>query len=318
MDYYGDNAPHCCAWLRELIKAGHLPEGEVDEQDIQDTDGRYLRQFRRVHLFAGIGGWAHALRLAGWGDDVPVWTGSAPCQPFSAAGKRKGEADDRHLWPVLFRLIRKCRPPVFFGEQVASADGYRWLSRVRHDLETAGYAVGCADLPACSQGSPIIRQRLWFVASAGQQPSRQLQRFGEEPGTDRSQANGQPGRRSESGGVGGADGKPSRQGHQDGSGSDQGSDAEPRPGPGGDGKSCLLERPDSKRRQAGTGAGSRPESFWASYEIAQCLDGKARRIEPGSSPLATGLSARVGRLRGYGNSIVPQVAAAFIRAYLEC
>ncbi|MES2342354.1 MAG: DNA cytosine methyltransferase, partial [Pseudomonadota bacterium] len=143
MDYYGDNDPGACEWIRELMAAGLVPEGVVDERPIQEIQAADLAGYRRVNLFAGIAGWVHALRLAGWPATRPVWTASCPCQPFSTAGKRKGQADERHLWPVLLGLIRECRPATVFGEQVASDDGYRWLARVRDDLEEAGYAVGC-------------------------------------------------------------------------------------------------------------------------------------------------------------------------------
>lgn len=56
---------------------------------------------------------------------------------------------------------------------------------------------------------------------------------------------------------------------------------------------------------------------WARFEVVHCRDGKARRFEPGSFPLAHGVPGRVGLLRGYGNAIVPQVAAEFIQAFLE-
>src|SRR5690606_2220747 len=110
--------------------------------------------------------WAYALRLAGWPDDWPVWTGSCPCQPYSQAGARKGDDDPRALWWAWRWLIDQCRPPVIFGEQVASKAGREWLARVRADLEAMGYAVGAADLCAAGVGAPHIRQRLWWVAYA--------------------------------------------------------------------------------------------------------------------------------------------------------
>ena len=120
-----------------------------------------------------IAGWSLALRYAGWPNERPVWTGSCPCQPFSSAGKRQGATDERHLWPAFQQLIAQCRPPTVFGEQVASKDGREWLSAVRYDLESLGYACGAADLPAAGVGAPHIRQRLWWVAESSSQHGRE-------------------------------------------------------------------------------------------------------------------------------------------------
>jgi hypothetical protein len=62
---------------------------------------------------------------------------------------------------------------------------------------------------------------------------------------------------------------------------------------------------------------SATNGFWQAADWLPCRDGKARPVEPGTFPLAHGVSARVGRLRAYGNAIVPQVAQVFIEAYLE-
>lgn len=164
MNYYNDNDQFICSWLRELIKDGLIPEGEVDDRSITEIEAKDLRGFVQCHFFAGIAGWPRALDLAGWPSDSPVWSGSCPCQPLSCAGKRKGHADDRHLWPAWFRLIAECRPAVVFGEQVASKDGREWLCGVRADLESLEYAVGAADLCAAGIGAPHIRQRLFWVA----------------------------------------------------------------------------------------------------------------------------------------------------------
>ena len=163
--YYNEFDPKAAAWLRELIKQGHIAPGDVDERSISDVTPDDLRGYTQCHFFAGIGVWSYALRQAGWPDDRPVWTGSCPCQPFSSAGKRKGTSDERHLWPHWFHLISQCRPSDVFGEQVASKDGRAWFDTVQADMEALGFAVGAADLCAAGIGAPHIRQRLWFYGT---------------------------------------------------------------------------------------------------------------------------------------------------------
>ncbi|MCB4919673.1 DNA cytosine methyltransferase [Brucella intermedia] len=162
--YYNEFDPKAAAWLRELIKAGHIAAGDVDERSIVDIRPSDLIGYTQCHFFAGIGVWSYALRRAGWPDDRPVWTGSCPCQPFSAAGKGAGFTDERHLWPHFHWLIENCRPPVVFGEQVASKDGLGWLDLVQADLEGSDYASGAVDTCAAGFGAPHIRQRLWWIA----------------------------------------------------------------------------------------------------------------------------------------------------------
>lgn len=174
--YYNENDPKAAAWLCELIKEGHIAPGVVDTRSIEDVRPSELTGFTQCHFFAGIGGWSLALRLAGWPDDRPVWTGSCPCQPFSAAGKRGGFADERHLWPYFHWLISQQQPEYIFGEQVASKDGLAWLDLVQTDLENTGYTSGAVDLCAAGFGAPHIRQRLFWVAqSAGDRRSRERQ-----------------------------------------------------------------------------------------------------------------------------------------------
>lgn len=166
MNYYNEIDPFAADWLRELIKAGVISPGEVDERSIEDVAPVDLRGFSQCHFFAGIGVWSYALRQAGWPDDRPVWTGSCPCQPFSAAGKRGGFADERHLWPAFFHLIEICRPVAVFGEQVGSKLGLAWVELVFSDLEGTDYTCGAVNTPAAGFGSPHVRQRLWWVANA--------------------------------------------------------------------------------------------------------------------------------------------------------
>jgi len=164
--YYNEIDRYAAQWLRNLIAAGHIAPGEVDERSICDVRPDDLRGYKQCHFFAGIGGWSRALRLAGWPDDRPVWTGSCPCQPFSGAGKKGGGNDKRHLWPVWFRLIQECGADTVFGEQVEGAVGFGWLDRVFADMEDENHACGAAVLGAHSVRAPHIRQRLWWVAQS--------------------------------------------------------------------------------------------------------------------------------------------------------
>src|SRR5690606_5685684 len=92
--YYNEINADVAAWLRQLIADGHLPDGDVDTRDIRDVQASEIRGYRQCHFFAGIGGWPLALRLAGWPDDKPVWTGSPPCQRFSSAARGRKVAAD--------------------------------------------------------------------------------------------------------------------------------------------------------------------------------------------------------------------------------
>ncbi len=285
--YYNEFDPRAAAWLRELIKQGHIADGVVDERDIRNVQAAELVEFTQCHFFAGIGGWGLALRRAGWPDDSPVWTGSCPCQPFSAAGKRKGTSDERHLWPDFFRLVRECRPVAIFGEQVASGDGYAWLDAVHSDLEGEGYACGAVDLPACGVGAPHIRNRLWFVAHA-------LPAGWTEGRTESGS--------SCSGFLGDTGGNRSRGDSRSLPGAETESDQ---------GRSISRGVAD-ELELAGAARG-----FWSDAEWIPCRDGKWRPVESGSFPLAHGISGRVGLLRGYGNAINVEAAAAVIRAALD-
>ena len=305
MNYYNEHDPKAAAWLRELIRAGEIPPGEVDERSIVDVKPNELTTYIQCHLFAGIGGWAVALKLAGWPDTEPVWTGSCPCQPFSFAGSGLGEKDSRHLWPVFAGLIRAAKPPVIFGEQVASKAGREWLAGVFADLEGMDYQRAAADLCAAGVGAPHIRQRLYWVANANgarcswARPAQPEKRNGDSVASGSSPTRGLADnageRRNGSAGMPRTNGRPISE------------------------TSVWLGNADD------TGSQGRCEhrnstnqlSAWASSVAIACTDGKTRRIESGSFPLADGIQGRVGLLRGYGNAIVPQVAAEFITAYLN-
>lgn len=281
MNYYNEFEPYAAQWLRNLIAAGKIPAGTVDERDIRLVQPADLKGFAQCHFFAGIAGWPLALRLAGWDESRPVWTGSCPCQPFSVAGKKKGESDARHLWPAFHNLIKKCRPPVVFGEQVASKDGRLWLSGVRSDLEKVGYGVGASDLCAASVSAPHVRQRLYWVADSaerGWEEERSHPRRGYEGSGQEGRSAGSPQRST-----------PAQLVNSDGYHEQWWS------GPvqvGRNGCEAQITRSGRKYR-----------AQW--------------RIKPGLSIVAHGVPGRVGQLCAYGNAIVPQVGAEFILSYLE-
>ena len=280
MTFYNENDPGAVEWLGELQSRGLIAKGDIDGRSIEELRGEDCGP--TSHFFAGIGGWAYALQLAGWDPARDVWTGSCPCQPFSqaAGGSAKGFGDKRHLWPVWRELIAEYRPAVVFGEQVASKLGREWLSGVRADLEELGYAVGAADLCAAGVNAPHRRQRLYWVAYTG---------HGGDMGRD---------------GLRDTEAEPIDQ---------TGTDAQS--GQGGQDQGWLGTL------DVLTDGSSEYASFWDDYDIAQCraIDGTVqyRRVGPGVLPVADGVPERVGRIRGYGNAIVPQVAATFITAFME-
>jgi DNA (cytosine-5)-methyltransferase 1 len=329
--YYNEFDPYAAQWLRNLIAAGLIAAGDVDQRSILEVRPDDLKGYTQCHFFAGIGLWSEALHQAGWPDDESVWTGSCPCQPLSGAGQRKGHADERHLWPAFYGLIAECRPATVFGEQVASADGREWLAGVRADLEALGYACGAADLCAAGVGAPHIRQRLYWVADAdgGNACAQRLQRswqHGQQPQDGRSleglvDASGVRRERRE--------GTAARHQHH--------GEASRRPqsehGPVGavEDRAAGLGNTEGERLQGEWGeycpSGERHRGLvglamqagvpqWNGPTIAvKCSDG-ARRVsaQPDAFPLGHGVKGRMGRLRAYGNAIVPQVAAEFIRA----
>jgi DNA (cytosine-5)-methyltransferase 1 len=335
--YYNEHDPKAAAWLRELIRRGHLPAGVVDETDIQKVKPEDLTGYTQCHFFAGIGGWALALRLAGWSDDKPVWTGSCPCQPFSNAGKRLLDKDPRHLWPVFRDLIAQCRPSVVFGEQVASKAGRVWLAGVRAEMEALGHAFGAADLCAPGLGSPHIRQRLWWVGytqgGLGRLPEgSDGESYVESSGAGEIGCMGNAaGERRDIGrdykdaakraevstGIGSASGLLE---HASSDGREQ---RRPEPDGRSTASGCCFGRmehsplPEEERLRSQQKHIPRSPGFWDAYDLVWCRDQKYRRVEPGAFPLAHGIPGRVGLLRGYGNAIVPQVAAVFIQAAEE-
>ena len=412
--YYNEIDLYAAEWLRNLIKAGHIADGEVDTRSIVDVQSDELREFTQCHFFAGIAGWSHALRLAGWEDERQIWTGSCPCQPFSVAGQGKGTDDPRHLWPHFFRLIRGCRPPVVMGEQVAGAAGYGWLDGVRSDLESESYTIEGVDIPACSVNAPHIRSRLYWVAMDNTQ-SKRLERWRDSPPITATEPDGgnagATGRNSYDMAISNIDGYDGARGHAAVQGSDgkndgisvgSGSDvcpdlanansggcveagergsldtihprelhdrmsiAERDPcgidmadsaseglegatreslqrdlnGSASDGVADNMADTQSEQLRGGharepispsssnegetqqrewiwSDVGSNGVNFWNDAIWLNGADGKTRRAQPDICLLAHGVPARVGKLRAYGNAIVPPLAAEVIKAFMD-
>jgi len=344
--YYNEIEPFAAQWLRNLIAAGHIAPGEVDERSIVDVRADDLRGFTQCHFFAGIGVWSHALRNAGWDDEREVWTGSCPCQPFSSAGRGGAFNDERHLWPHFFRLIQEQRPDVVFGEQVASKDGLAWLDFVCADLEGEDYSVGAVDTCAAGFGAPHIRQRLYWVADTGR---RGVWGSGLDMGGEACGAKGKARQQRvwNDGGDGGAvvelayptSGRCERKQSKEPAGifPEANAKGEQRKQSSVDSASIVeLVNADKSRcgqddRKTGehssshgcgeanrSSGGSDVGGFWGDLEWLPCRDGKARPTKPGLFPLAHGVAGRVGRLRAYGNAIVAPQAQAFIESFMEC
>lgn len=377
--YYNEIDPFAAQWLRNLIAAGHIAPGEVDERSIEDVTPDDLRGFTQCHFFAGIGVWSHSLRLAGWPDDRPVWTGSCPCQPFSPEGKGDGFADERHLWPQFFHLISERRPQHVFGEQVAAGNANVWFDLVQADLEGMGYAFGLVPFTSAGIGAPHIRERAYWVANADsvisdwrgnvRAPGRDEYSNGgddvrladagrKHKGSARNKERaGESCRAGEDGGLGnanitrleglggndcaagreGTSGPAATPGVHDGMANTEGSGRRERIENIAGVRIGNAEEGTAGRfaKHGGMVDELRPlevNGFWRDADWLFCRDGKWRPVEPGTFPLVDGAAARlgrvepgvarvassnrIGRLKGYGNAINAQAAAAFIRAYM--
>jgi DNA (cytosine-5)-methyltransferase 1 len=320
---YVEINPYCVEWLRNLIQSGFIADGDIADFSLAHIRPSDLRRYTQVHFCAGIGLWSYALRGAGWPDSRPCWTASLPCQPFSAAGKGDGFADERHLWPEFFHLVEQCRPEIILGEQVASKDGLTWLDLIQSNMEGAGYTFGSVDSCSAGFGAPHIRQRMYWMAHA-EHAERWSQRSidCEAHGRDGS------GRRGDASWVAHAHatvGRTDAAGRYDSHGNDAGRSQ----GAGnskGRGESCALAHANvghtnaarlqrsrqhglepsddilSGERYTGIGHNSAAElarpgptnGFWRDADWIFCRDGKWRPIEPGTFPLAHGLPRGMG------------------------
>jgi DNA (cytosine-5)-methyltransferase 1 len=323
-------------------------DSKVDDAAGRHSVHRFVGHslWRHLDLFSGIGGFALACRMVGgietvgfcerdnycqqvlakhW-PDVPICndihkmkgneygpidliTGGFPCQPYSLAGERRGNEDDRALWPQMLRVIREARPAWVLGENVPGIITLA-LDGVLADLEGEGYACETLIIPACGVDAKHRRERIWIVAH----------RTG----------NGR------------------RQGKQDSRRSLEGTGARPESGSWNDG-SALADTTGGEdfgrecrdlAEASGCGAGSNASAVSGCENVAIAKSPRLERreirgdaqpdiagpregcgavktqwlAEPNVGRVAHGIPNRVDRLRGLGNAIVPQVAAEIIAA----
>lgn len=274
-----------------------------------------------------------------------VLTGGFPCQPWSAAGKRGGANDDRHLWPAMLRVIETVRPSWIIGENVPGLDHMGQLDACCDDLAALGYESQPFEIPACAVDAPHLRDRLWIVANASgrrfggpgcgedEQPRRAETVGGSEDVADADRARelqqsgriGEIGQRISDCGEALADASRILEGRPE-----QRSERE-RAGAGGE--SGIIPDPDLRRRQereiarrpgksVPLGHGDRAR-LSESGSVENGENGRDERRaftstgrwlpEPGVGRVAHGVSNRAHRLKGLGNAIVPQVVAPFFR-----
>lgn len=245
------------------------------------------------------------------GSTIDVICGGFPCQPFSTAGKRGGEDDDRYLWPEMLRVIRDVKPTWVIAENVRgliSQDGGLAFERVLSDLENAGYETQPFIIPACAVNASHRRDRVWIVAHS---------------------RNGS-----------GRDGE-SRSSGRDGAGELEKAQWTPKTveiARSSEAQS-IISNPESRegwriqqsRLQPDFGADnqnarntpSQRLPDWAGGEMGQPRplteferpDG--REVERDFRGVAHGVSSRVDRLRSLGNAVVPQVVEMIGRAIME-
>lgn len=338
--YYNENDPAAAHILCAMIDADVIAPGDVDTRSIKDVQPDDLSGYTQCHFFAGGGLWSVAARLAGWPDDRALWTGSCPCQPFSAAGKGLGTDDPRHLWPDFHRLIRARRPAVVMGEQVAGKAGYGWFDGVRADLAGEGYASRAVDFPACSIDAPHQRNRLYWIAVEQSESVGRGARWPEHallggwPASACADASGSRdhgiGARLEGhAGHGDGSGRPEPRGpvaEADGAERDVGNTSIKPGGRDAGGLSGAEAEVSREGQQHGyrfdrlrpaNDRDGRNGSYWSDTDWIACHDGKARRAQPGIRFLVDGLPGRVDLWRVGGNAIVPQAAAEVIAAFMD-
>ena len=257
------------------------------------------------------------------GQSVDIICGGFPCQPFSQAGKRQGDQDDRHLWPEYFRLIQEIRPRWVIGENVAGLISMG-LDQVLSDLESEDYFCQTLVIPACAVNAPHRRDRVWIVANTKSFGYGRGQ--GQECGNDKWEIQQNEQERGSLGGetegcCGGAKTIPYSK--STGAGDNQrgirGLSKRCRSREEGVGQADVAYS-NNQRTQRGEEAGDYgTDRAQSNDQLSRgCGDGDGWwAVEPGMGRVANGIPNRMDRLKQLGNAVVPQVVEQIGRAIME-
>ena len=216
---------------------------------------------------------------------IDIITGGYPCQPFSVAGRKKGEDDPRHLWPEYFRLVKECRPTWVIGENV-SGHIKLGLDTVISDLESEDYAVRPFSISASSIGANHQRERVWIVANS-RRPRGPWSELREENKNETRQENANQFERSSS--------------------TFKSNVANP--------SSSRRETRLSEERYREEGNAEKFNNDSDRYRGWQRENNWA--VEPDVGRVAYGIPKRVDRLKSLGNSLVPQIPYYIGKVILE-
>jgi len=244
-------------------------------------------------------------------DQIDIITGGYPCQPFSVAGRKKGEEDPRHVWPEMFRLIQELRPTWVIGENVGGHIKLG-LDSVLENLESEGYSARTFSISASSIGANHKRERVWIVAHSnemqrqflcGQKSEQRQETFegtSERSGTPISMANSER--------LGRTEGTEKSKELEREESSDQLDHC-------GEGctkcQSCQTmansEGSEGNVNDSNRGNGKAPqEELFGEHGSASGVSAWWS-VEPSVGRVAHGVPDRVDRLKCLGNSVVPQI-----------
>ena len=217
-------------------------------------------------------------------DSIDIITGGYPCQPFSIAGRQKGEQDPRHLWPEYFRLVKELRPTWVIGENV-SGHIKLGLDTVIEDLESEDYSVRPFSISASSIGANHQRERIWILAHSRRSQWPRAELRGENENETRKENANQFERSSSTSEVDVANTNDERLQRQWQS------------------RNQFTPRFNSSRESSEEGQGTVGQGWWES--------------EPNMGRVAHGIPKRVDRLKSLGNSLVPQIPYYIGKTILE-